>query len=67
MYKLHRGEKVIPSETAGAGGGNYQVTIINQLSKDLVNELINPNTIINVINADILNDGITRRVVKGVV
>lgn len=61
-YKLHRGEKVTP---AGKAEGE-RVTIINMFSKDFITEMLDPNTIINIINSDIVRNGITRKVIMGV-
>ena len=64
-YGLHRGEKVVPRGVNEGGTG--QVTIVNTIDPSMVNELIDPNVIINTINADIVKRGVTRKVVKGVI
>lgn len=63
-YELHKGERVTGAEQAR--GEDQPIIIINQVSKELVDDLISPNTIINVISADIVRNGVTRRVIKGV-
>ena len=73
-YKLHRGEQVVPaSENPYAKGGSNNVsggsvTIINLFEKDAIPEIMAqyPNATLNIVNKDILNNGITRRVIRSV-
>jgi TP901 family phage tail tape measure protein len=66
LYQLHRGEKVVTREDNVAGGGG--VTIVTLLDPKLVPEIMAqyPNAILNVVNADILRNGVTRRNIKSV-
>jgi len=67
VYQLHRGEKVLPADVASGGGGS-NVTIVTLLDPKLVPEIMSqyPNAILNVVNSDILRNGITRRNIKSV-
>lgn len=62
LYKLHRGEEVVPAGRAGREG---TITIINKITPDFISEMLDPNVVINIINSDIIRNGLTRRVIKG--
>lgn len=65
VYRLHEGEKVTPKYDA-TKNDNGNITIVNQITTDFVNSAIasDPNTVINVINSDLLRSGQTRKTVK---
>ena len=64
MFRLHEGEKVTPKYDANKGAET--ITIVNQITPSFVNAAIasEPNTVINVINGDILRSGVTRKTIQ---
>jgi hypothetical protein len=65
MYKLHEGEKVTPKYDANSSK-DQAITIINQITPGFVNAAIamDPGTVINVINQDILYSRTTRKTIQ---
>jgi lambda family phage tail tape measure protein len=64
-YKLHEGERAVPKyDAAKELGGN--VTVVNYVTTDAINAAIaqKPDTVINVINADTVRNGTTRKIYK---
>jgi hypothetical protein len=65
VYKLHEGEKVVPKYDANKQtAGN--ITIANYITTDAINAAIasDPDTVVNVINADTVRNGMTRKTYK---
>jgi len=68
LYQLHQGEQIVPAHARGAEkGGGGQMNVINVVDPNFVNEAIaqDPNTIINVIGADMVRNGSTRSTMRG--
>lgn len=72
LFRLHRGERVIPAgeNPLARGGAGVQaertVTIVNLIDPQMVPQILAqfPNAVLNIVNADILQNGQTRRVIK---
>jgi hypothetical protein len=65
IYRLHEGEKVVPKyDSTKEASGN--ITIVNYITPDAINAAIaqSPDTVINVINADTMRNGVTRKTYK---
>jgi len=62
---IHRGEKIIPAHVAsGVGSEAPQITLVVGLEPDLVNSMIDPNAIINIVGKDIVNRGPLSTVIR---
>ena len=67
IYQLHRGERVVPS-VENKSGSESPMTIVNLIDPKMIPQILAqyPNAVLNIVNSDILRNGITRRVVKKV-
>ena len=59
-------EAVVPLDRLATGGQDREITIVNVVDSSFVHRALvqSPNTVINIINDDIMKNGITRHTIK---
>jgi TP901 family phage tail tape measure protein len=69
LFQLHRGERVVASGQGVVDDRTKgQTTIINLIDKAMIPQIMAefPEAVVNMISTDILNNGVSRRVIKSV-